>query len=64
MGKETDEEKLAQLQQELEDLKAKLPEHCSGTDTYVSVHRASPAHWQKIEDVEEAIRKLKSNSGR
>ncbi len=63
MSEETDEEKLARLQEELEDLRAKLPEHCSGTDSYVGVHRASPDHWQKIEDVEEDIKELKSKLG-
>jgi len=40
-----------------------LPEHCSGTKGYVGVHAASPAHWQRIEDVEEEIEKLKSDLG-
>ena len=59
MSKETNEEKLSRLEQELEDLKATLPEHCSGTQGYVDVHRASPTHWQKIEEIEEEIKKLK-----
>lgn len=63
MSKETKEEELRRLEQELEDLKSTLPEHCSGTKGYVSVHSASPAHWQKIEDIEEEIKKLKAELG-
>ena len=63
MSTETNEEKLSRLEQELEELKATLPEHCSGTKSYVGVHRASPAHWQKIEDLEEEIEKLKAQLG-
>jgi hypothetical protein len=63
MGKETNEDKLLRLEQELEELKATLPEHCYGTQGYVGVHRASPAHWQRIEDTEEEIKKLKAGLG-
>jgi archaellum component FlaC len=56
---ETLEEKLARLEEELKDLKDTLPEHCAGTREYISVHRATPTHWQKIEDIEEEIKKLK-----
>jgi uncharacterized small protein (DUF1192 family) len=64
MGTELKEERLARLEQELKALKSTLPEHCSGTDGYVGVHAASPAHWQKIEDLEEEIEKLKAELGR
>jgi hypothetical protein len=64
MSKETKEDRLARLERELQGLKATLPEHCSGTDGYVGVHAASPTHWQKIEDLEEEIEKLKAELGR
>jgi archaellum component FlaC len=64
MSKETDEEKLVRLEQELKELKATFPEHCSGTKGYVSVHQASTTHWRKIEDIEEEIEKLKVELGR
>ena len=60
MSKETNQEKLSRLEHELEELRATLPEHCSGTTDYIEVHRASPDHWQKIEDIEEEIKKLKA----
>ncbi len=60
MSKETNEERLAQLKQELARLKATLPEHCSGTQSYVGVHPASAAHWLKIEEIEEQIKKLEA----
>ena len=60
MSKETNEEKLAQLQQELKRLKATLPEHCTGREGYVGVHHASAAHWLKIEEIEEQIKKLQA----
>jgi len=63
MSNETNEEKLARLEQELAELKGVLPEHCYGTKGYVNVHHASPAHWQKIEDLEEEITKLKAEMG-
>jgi hypothetical protein len=53
-------QRLAQLEEDLKDLKATLPEHCTGTEGYVGVHRATPAHWQKIEDLEEEIKVLKA----
>ena len=59
MSKETKDDKLPRLEQELRELKATLPEHCSGTKGYISVHHASTAHWQRIEDIEEEIEKLK-----
>ena len=60
MGKETNAEKLSRLKQELKRLKSTLPEHCSGTESYISTHRASAAQWLKIEDIEEEIRKLEA----
>ena len=60
MSKETNEEKLARLQQELKRLKGTLPEHCSGRENYIGVHRASTAHWLKIEDLEEQIKELQA----
>ena len=60
---ETKEEKLARLEKDLGDLKARLPEHCSGTEGFVSVHRANPEHWQKIEDLEDEIKQLKTALG-
>jgi len=60
MGEETKEQELFRLEQELKELKATLPEHCSGTTGYVSVHHASTTHWQRIEDLEEQIEKLKA----
>ena len=63
MCKETKEEKLARLEQELQGLKATLPEHCVGREGYVGVHATSPAHWLKIEDLEDEIEKLKAELG-
>ena len=63
MNTETPKERLVRLERELADLKATLPEHCSGTDGYVGLHAASPTHWQKIEDLEEEIEKLKADLG-
>ena len=57
---ETNEARLARLEKDLADLKETLPEHCHGTDGYIGDHRASPEHWQKIEDLEEEIEKLKA----
>jgi hypothetical protein len=59
-SQETKEQRLARLEKELAELKDTLPEHCYGADGYISDHRASPEHWQKIEDVEEQIKKLKA----
>ncbi len=64
MGKETNEEKLSRLKRELERLKSMLPEHCSGTQSYMSVHRASVTQWIEIEDIEEEIKKLEAELGR
>ena len=60
MSKETRQEKLFRLEQELKELKATLPEHCYGTKGYTNVHHASAAHWQKIEDIEDEIEKLRA----
>ncbi len=59
----TKEEELAELERQLDDLKKTLPEHCYGTKGYVGVHRATPEHWQKIEDTEERIKELKAELG-
>jgi hypothetical protein len=64
MSEETKEEKLSRLEQELKELKATLPEHCYGTKGYVSAHHASTAHWQRIEDIEEQIERLKAELAR
>ena len=63
MCKETKEEKLSRLEQELQGLKATMPEHCAGRDGYIGVHATSPTHWQKIEDIEDEIEKLKADLG-
>jgi len=55
----TREARLTRLEKELADLKEALPEHCYGSDGYVSDHRASPEHWQKIEDLEQEIERLR-----
>ena len=57
---ESNQEKLDRLEDELKQLKSTLPEHCYGKEGYISVHRATPEHWQKIEDIEEEIKKLKA----
>ena len=61
---ETKEQKLARLEGELQSLKATLPEHCYGTKGHISVHHATPAHWHKIEDLEDEIKGLKEELGR
>jgi hypothetical protein len=61
--KATKPERLARLQEELNELKSTLPEHCYGTEGYISVHRATPAHWQKVEELEEEISKLQKELG-
>jgi len=60
MSEETKEQELSRLEQDLKELQATLPEHCSGTAGYISAHHASTAHWQRIEDLEEQIEKLKA----
>ena len=64
MTEETKAEKLSRLEQQLKNLRASFPEHCSGTQGYIGVHAASPAHWQKIEELEEEIGELKAELGR
>ena len=59
----TKQERLVELEGKLADLKARLPEHCHGQDGYISDHRATPEHWQEIEDTEEEIRALKAELG-
>ncbi len=63
---ETPESKPAQverLEAQLDALKNALPEHCTGTDGYIALHRANPEHWQKIEELEDQIGKLKAEIG-
>ena len=62
-GQQTKQERLARLEEELQELKSTLPEHCYGTEGYISVHRATPAHWQKVEELEEEISRLKKELG-
>ena len=57
---ESKQERLARLQRQLADAQAKLPEHCHGTDGYISDHRATPSQWREIEDLEEEIKALKA----
>ena len=57
---ETKEQRLARLEDELKQLKVTFPEHCYGREGYISVHRATPEHWQRIEDTEDEIEKLKA----
>ena len=64
MSEETKQEKLSRLEQELTELKGTLPEHCYGTKGYTNVHHASAAHWQKIEEIEDEIEKLKAELSR
>jgi hypothetical protein len=62
-GQQTKQERLARLEEELQELKSTLPEHCCGTEGYISVHRATPAHWQKVEELEEELSRLKKELG-
>jgi hypothetical protein len=64
MTNESEEEKLSRFERELKHLRASLPEHCSGRHDYVGAHAASPAHWQKTEDLEDEIKGLKAELGR
>ncbi|HUT23212.1 MAG TPA: hypothetical protein VM492_02590 [Sumerlaeia bacterium] len=61
---ETKEEKLVRLEKGLQDLRTSLPEHCYGDDGFISIHRTSAEHWQKIEDLEGEIRNLRAELGR
>lgn len=61
---ETREERLRRLERELAALKQTLPEHCYGREGYISVHHARPEHWQKIEDLEDQIRRLRAEAVR
>ena len=60
---ETKRQRLARLEKQLADLKAAVPEHCHGTEGYISVHRATPDQWGKIEEIEEEIKRLKAEPG-
>ncbi len=59
-----DEDQIAKLQKQLDDLLKRRPEHCSGRDEYVGVHKASPELMEKIEELEEKIRALKEKAGK
>jgi hypothetical protein len=63
MSNDSKQQNLARLELELKRLKSTMPEHCSGTKGYVGVHSASATHWQKIEELEEEIEKLKAEAG-
>jgi DNA repair ATPase RecN len=56
-------QELAKLEERLQELKSILPEHCSGSGTYIDTHHASVEHWQKIEEAEEGIKRLKAELG-
>lgn len=51
---------LERLEKQLKELKGRLPEHCYGKEGYIGTHRASPELWQKIEDLEDKIKEVKS----
>jgi len=57
MGKQ---ERLNELKKKLDELRGRDPSHCSGTDTFVghTGHTMSPELFQKIEELEEEIKKL------
>ena len=57
-------EELARLERELVDMKARLPEHCSGTEGYVGIHHASPELLARIEELEEKIKELRAAEDR
>ena len=57
MASKTDE--LAKLEEELKDLKSRLPAHCSDTATYVG-HQPPIALIEKIEELEERIQRLRA----
>ena len=56
--REEKQKELAALKEQISDLKKTFPEHCYGTKGYIGVHRATPEHYQKYEDLEEQIEKL------
>jgi uncharacterized protein YukE len=56
-------QELAELEERLKELKSTLPEHCSGSGTYVDTHHASVTQWQEIEKAEDAIKRLKAELG-
>lgn len=63
MGNKTNEQKLSQLEQEFEELKAVLPEHCSGAKGYVGIHQASLMLWQKTEKFRRSNQKAEGRDG-
>jgi peptidoglycan hydrolase CwlO-like protein len=50
---------LESLQKKLDALLKRRPEHCSGTDGFVGVHKASPELMAEIEEIEDRIANLK-----
>lgn len=54
------QKKLEELKAKLDELKGRDPSHCSGTDTFVghTGHTMSPELFQKIEELEEEIKKV------
>ena len=59
---EDKKKRLAALEEELKDLKKRNPAHCSGTGSFVG-HQMTPALFQKIEDLEEEIARLRRETG-
>lgn len=57
-NKQLKQDRLARFQEDLRELKAALPGRCSASKESAGAHDASPAHWQKIEDLEEEIKAL------
>ncbi len=55
---------IAKLQKDLDELKARRPEHCSGREGFVSAHQASAELLEKIDDLEEKIRDLREKARR
>ena len=54
---------LAELEEELKDLKQRNPSHCSGKSTYVG-HQMSPQLYEKIEELEDKIKQIKEDIAR
>ncbi len=63
MNEETKADRLKRLEGELKQLQGARPEHCHGTDGYISAHRASPEHMHRIEELEEEIKALRKELG-
>jgi hypothetical protein len=57
-GKETLQEELCRLEEELIDMRKTQPEHCYGTQRFIWVHRPTPEHRKLIEDTEDRITEL------